>query len=227
MHPSTLPKAVLERMTARRGRPYAFNAIDPTRTALVVIDMQNAFMAPGAAAEVPAARGIVPNINRLADGVRQAGGTVAWVYMELDSSLPGAGWPVFFGEIFSPDLAGLYIASLTKGSEGQKLWPELDTRDSDLFITKTRFSGFLHGASDAAERLNALGIDTLIITGTLTNVCCESSARDAMMRGFRVIMVGDGNATRNDDEHMSTLVSFHQTFGDVRSTDETLALLKA
>lgn len=48
-----------------------------------------------------------------------------------------------------------------------------------------------------------------------------------MMRGFRVIMIGDGNATRNDEEHMSTLVSFHQTFGDIRSTDEPLSLLTA
>lgn len=75
-----------------------------------MIDTQNAFMAPDAAAEVPAARGIVQNINRLADGVRRAGGTLARVYMELDSSLPGAGWPVFFGKIFSPDLADRHIA---------------------------------------------------------------------------------------------------------------------
>lgn len=227
MHPSALPRPVLDRMISRRGRAYAFNKIDPQRTALVVIDMQNAFMSPGSAGEIPVARDIVPNINRLAAGVRRTGGKVAWMYMELPGDLPSAGWPVFFGEIFSPDLAGKYIGELVKGSEGQKMWPTLQTLPEDLYIPKTRFSGFLHGSSDAAEQLTALGIDSLLITGTLTNVCCESSARDAMMRGFRVIMVGDANATRNDDEHMATLVAFHQTFGDVRSTDDTLKLLGA
>lgn len=61
MHPSALPQSVLDRMTARRGRPYAFPSIDPRHTALVVVDMQNGFVAPGAAAEVPPTREIVPN----------------------------------------------------------------------------------------------------------------------------------------------------------------------
>jgi len=225
MHPSTLPKEILDRVTARRGRPYAFPSIDAHRTALAVIDMQNAFVAPGACGEVPAARGIVANINRLAQAIRSAGGRVAWVQTEMPAGEPGGGWPVFFGEIFNPDLSARYLEELTRGSEGHKLWGALRSAEGDLFIAKSRFSAFLPGSCGLAERLQGLGIDTVLIAGTLTNVCCESSGRDAMMRGFRVVLVGDANATRNDAEHMATLVTFHQTFGDVRSTDETIALL--
>jgi ureidoacrylate peracid hydrolase len=227
MHATTLPTEILERMTRRRGRPYAFERLDPRRCALVVIDMQNAFVEPGAPAEVPMARAIVPNINRLAEAVRRTGGRVAWVRTHAYPQEAGGGWPVFFGGVFSPDLAGAYVAALTSGSHGHALWPELDMHDGDMLVAKTRFSAFLPGACDLAERLAAAGVDTVLIVGTLTNVCCESSARDAMMRGFRVVLVEDGNATRNDVEHQATLVAIHQTFGDVRRTDDVIGLLEA
>mgnify|MGYP001002317128 CR=1 FL=1 len=94
-----------------------------------------------------------------------------------------------------------------------------------MTIAKTRFSAFLPGTCELPNVLRARGIDTVVITGTLTNVCCESSARDAMMSGFRVIMVADANATRTDAEHMASLVAIHQVFGDVRTTADVTALL--
>lgn len=225
MHPSTLPAEVVSRVTARRGRPFAFPAPDPKRTALVVIDMQNAFMAPGAAAEIPAAREIVPNINAMAKALRRAGGLVTWIQVGVDPSAPGGGWPVLYGALFSEATSAGYIAQLTPGTDGYALWPGLDTQPEDLVIHKSRFSAFLPGTCELPERLSARGIDTVIITGTLTNVCCESSARDAMMRGFKVIMVADGNATRTDAEHMATLIAIHQVFGDVRTTADVVRML--
>ena len=74
------------------------------------------------------------------------------------------------------------------------LWHELDVVAADLFSVKSRFSAFIHGASDLPEQLAARDIDTVIITGTVTEICCESSARDAMMRNFKTIMVADANA---------------------------------
>ena len=74
------------------------------------------------------------------------------------------------------------------------LWPGLDVLLGDEMVPKYRFSAFLPGASDLPARLRARGFDTVLITGTVTNVCCESSARDAMMTNFRVVMVSDGNA---------------------------------
>ena len=84
---------------------------------------------------------------------------------------------------------------------------------------KYRFSGFLPGTSDLADRLRARGFDTVLITGTVTNVCCESSARDAMMSNFRTIMVSDGNAALSQAEHDASLTAFYNVFGDVMDTD--------
>ncbi len=69
------------------------------------------------------------------------------------------------------------------------------------------------------------GIDTVLITGTVTNVCCELSARDAMMMNFRTVMVTDGNAAANDAEHNASLTAFYLTFGDIQSTDMIAASL--
>ncbi len=70
-------------------------------------------------------------------------------------------------------------------------------------------------------------IDTVLITGTVTNVCCESSARDASTLGFRVIMVADANAARGDQDHNATLYTIYRSFGDVRPTSEVLDLINA
>ena len=70
------------------------------------------------------------------------------------------------------------------------------------------------------------GIDALLITGTATNVCCESSARDAMMLNFKVVMVSDALATHTDQEHNATLSAFYGQFGDVQTLDEVVASLK-
>jgi ureidoacrylate peracid hydrolase len=67
----------------------------------------------------------------------------------------------------------------------------------------------------------------VLITGTVTNVCCESSARDAMMLNFKTIMVSDGNAARTDAEHNATLASFYSVFGDVMDTDHLIRCLEA
>ncbi|HXW29054.1 MAG TPA: isochorismatase family protein [Xanthobacteraceae bacterium] len=84
----------------------------------------------------------------------------------------------------------------------------------------------MQGASDLPARLRAQGYDTVLITGTVTNVCCESSARDAMMLNFKTIMVSDGDAARTDAEHNATLASFYSVFGDVMDTDFLIARLE-
>jgi ureidoacrylate peracid hydrolase len=74
--------------------------------------------------------------------------------------------------------------------------------------------------------LRARGFDTVLITGTVTNVCCESSARDAMMLNFRTIMVSDGNAAMTEHEHEASLTAFYNVFGDVMDTDMLVTLLQ-
>ena len=74
--------------------------------------------------------------------------------------------------------------------------------------------------------LRSRGLDTLLITGTVTNICCESTARDAMMMNFRTIMVTDGNAAGTDEDHNASLAAFYLTFGDIMSTDKLVGLLQ-
>lgn len=224
MHPYRIPEALAARLATRRGRVHPFESLSAQRTALVVIDMQNAFCAAGMPLEVPAARGIGANINALAQAVREAGGLVVWVAMAVPTM---ADWPVYLDDLLLPELAQEVQQSLAPGNPGHALWHEMavDGRQ-DLLVSKSRFSAFLPTSSDLAQQLRQRGIDTVLVAGTLTNVCCESSARDAAMQDFRVVMVSDANAARSDEDHAASLNIFLQAFGDVRTTAEALALLR-
>jgi ureidoacrylate peracid hydrolase len=193
MHPFSVPQSVIDRVVARRGREHVNENLDPAKTALVVVDMQNAFMLPGVAhALCPMAEKIVPNINRLARAVRESGGTVVWIKTTFKQDAL-KNWSTYF-EMVTPQQGAKRIAALTAGSKGHELWAALDVRPADLIVEKARFSAFIQGSSDLADALRNRGIDTVLITGTVTNVCCESTARDAMMLNFKTIMVTDGNA---------------------------------
>jgi ureidoacrylate peracid hydrolase len=221
---ATIPDEVVKRVVAWRGREHCFADLDPARTALVVIDLQHAFMDEAVGhAVVPAARDIVPSVNRLAAALRQAGGGVFWVRMTHDERCLDD-WSVAF-EISTPARRQKRIAALTAGSLGHSLWPELDVRLGDEIVDKYRYSGFLPGTSDLADRLRARGFNTVLITGTVTNVCCESSARDAAMLNFRTVMVSDGNAASSQAEHDASLTAFYNVFGDVMDTDMLVAAL--
>jgi nicotinamidase-related amidase len=203
------------RQEQRRGRRHAFEVIEPARTAVVVIDMVPFFVA-----EMEYARGIVPNISRITDCVRRTGGTVAWV-------LPGTPDPsAVADEFFGPDVATMYRRSGGNGPLRERLWHELEVHDHDLVVEKTAPSAFFPGRSPLSELLGARGIDTVLITGAVTNVCCESTARDASTLGYRVIMVADGNAARRDQDHNATLHTIYRSFGDVRSTSDVLQLIE-
>lgn len=215
---------VVQSVLAVRGRLHPVERLDPRRTALIVIDMQNFFVEPGQMLEVPAARGIVANINRLAAAARDAGATVAWVRMTLDDAALDT-WSVFLPVNGTPQSRHGF-ASLEHDKPGHRLWPELATDPDDLFVDKNRFSAFIQGSSNLQALLNERDIDTLLIVGTLTNVCCESTGRDAMMLNYRVVMVDDANATLRDDVHRATLDNFLTFFGDVQTTDQVLELLR-
>lgn len=224
MNGVTFPQSVIDRVIARRGTPHIFADLDPVRTALVVIDLQRAFMDETVGHAVcPAARDIVPNVNRLAATVRQAGGGVFWVKNTFDASCLTE-WSVM-QDISTQAMRAKRAAAMTEGTPGHDLWPTLDLQPEDEIVQKKRFSAFLPGASDLPDRLRARGFDTVLITGTVTNVCCESSARDAMMTNFRVVMVSDANAANTEAEHEASLIAFYLTFGDVMDTDMLIGRL--
>src|SRR6266481_9441487 len=222
---ATIPNSVVQRVVERRGTEHCFAELDPARTALVVIDLQHAFMNEAVGhAVVPAARDIVPAVNRLAAAVRQKGGGVFWVQMTHDDNCLDD-WSIAF-EMSTPAMRQKRIAALSEGGLGHQLWPDLDVKPEDEIVKKYRYSGFLPGTSDLADRLRACGFDTVLITGTVTNVCCERSARDANMTNFRTIMVSDGNAANTQAEHNASLAAFYNTFGDVMDTDMIIAALE-
>lgn len=222
---TTIPDEVVQRVLARRGTLHCFAELDPSRTALVVIDLQNAFMLDGVGhAVVPSARDIVPNVNRLATAVRETGGAVFWVKNTHDAACLTE-WSVA-QEIATPAMRDKRIAAMSENTKGHELWDALDVHPGDETVKKYRYSAFMPGTSDLADRLRARGFDTVLITGTVTNVCCESSARDAMMTNFRVIMVSDGNAANSQSEHDASLTAFYNIFGDVQDTDMVIENLR-
>jgi len=224
MHKISLSQAALDRMTARTGKLHPFDAIDPRQTALVVIDMQNYFCKLGHQGEVPASRDIVPNINRLAADVRRRGGLVVWVRNGTGETR--ASWSNYHESLHTPERRERRYAAMDVGGDGYEYWHLNDIRPEDAQLTKTRYSAFIQGSSTIESLLRDRGIDTLLVTGTATNVCCESTARDAMMLNFKVVMVSDALATHSDEEHNAALSIFYGLFGDVQTVDEALQSLE-
>lgn len=226
MHKTNIIPDVLARTEKWRGGRDVFAEIDPARTGLVVIDMQNTWLVEGQPAYGEGIDTIVPNVNRLAGAVREAGGKVFWVQMMItDETL--VGWTVMREFLRLPEIQARWTAALSPGSFGFELFDGLDVQDADERVVKTRYSALIQGASDLEARLREHGIDTIVVTGTATNTCCEATARDAMMLNFRTIVVSDANAARSDAEHNASLSNLLNMFADVRTTDETIALIEA
>ena len=217
---------VVEAINEVRGQLRVVHELDASTTALVVIDMQNFFVEPGAALEVAAARDIVPNINRLASAMRDAGGTVAWIRMTFEPDELSTTWTAFLPVNGGSDGAATFSA-IERDAPGHRLWEPLEIDERDLVVDKHRFSALIQGSSNLQELLDERSIDTLVIVGTLTNVCCESTARDAMMLNYRVIMVDDANATITEAAHRASLDNVAMFFGDVQTTDQVVAMLRA
>ena len=224
MHKLSISQSVIDRVVARRGREHIFDDLDPRKTALVVVDMQNGFMVPELGhAACAMAHEIVPNINRLAQAVRDTGGAVIWIQTAYtDETLTS--WSTSYVMV-GPQGTARRKFSLSRENKGYEIFPDLKVEKSDLIVEKNRYSAFIQGSSNIEEVLNSRGLDTVLITGTVTNVCCESTARDAMMLDYRVIMVSDGNASLTDEEHAASLNNFLIFFGDVMTTDEAAARL--
>jgi ureidoacrylate peracid hydrolase len=225
MHKFTLPQAEIDRSIANRGVPHPFGIVDAAKTALVVIDMQNYFVAPGAQGEIPMAREIVPAINCLAQAMRAAGSHVIWVQNSTNGTRES--WSVMANHLMTPARAARRWAEMDEAAEGFKLWPALDARPEDVYIIKKRFSAFIQGSSNIEAFCRARGIDALLIAGTASNGCCESTARDAAMLNFKVAMISDASATETDDMHSMSLQFFYRVYGDVLTVDEAIAGLVA
>ena len=224
MQTFTITPEIADQIARKRGALHPYTRLDPAKTALVVVDMQNYFMADGEPACAPAAREIVPNVNRLAAAMRDVGGLVVWIQTEAKPETP-VDWANHY-ECVTPEAKAKRQRNLGKDGSGFPLWPALEAKPTDTRVIKTRYSAFIGNSSNLEQVLRARSIDTIVITGVATNVCCESTARDGMMLGFRTLMVSDGNAAFTQENHEHCLRNFLIQFGDVQTTDEVIANLR-
>lgn len=212
------PQWVVDRVVKRQGQLHSPHPLNPARTAFVIIDLQNYYTAPGFQGECAAARATFPAVNALATAVRAAGGKVVWVQSASDGA--DEFWPTLHGLMLSPERGRRRLEELRRDGEGYQIHPDLRPLPDDVYVTKRFFSALVPGASDLAEQLRSRGIDTLLIGGTVTNVCCESTARDAMMMNFRTIMVEDALSAATEFEHVNALINWILYFGDVLPSTE-------
>lgn len=159
--------------------------------ALVIVDMQNAFVKPGYPLAIPDAPSTVPEMNRLITVCRSHNIPIVWLKTVFDEEgCVDAG--------LLKEIAGNKVCSLAKGEAGVDIYPELDWQADDITVLKKRFSGFHN--TNLESILRERNIDTLLIVGTVLNVCCETTARDAFQRDFRVLFPIDLNSTRPHDD---------------------------
>jgi ureidoacrylate peracid hydrolase len=196
--------------------------LDLSRTAHLIVDLQNGFMEPGAPVEVPAARDIVGRVNRISRAMRAHGGLNVFLRMILGPESQRE-WPVFYRKLPPGQTARGMSEAFSPAAHHAALWPELEVEAEDLVVEKRRFSAFIPGASALHDMLQRRGIDTLIITGTLTNCCCESTARDAQQMNYRILFISDGTAAQSQSAHDATLENMRMLFGDVLTTEEVLS----
>ncbi|MCC7162126.1 MAG: cysteine hydrolase [Anaerolineae bacterium] len=224
MQPTTVSEMIRERIIKRRGRLRVFQDLDANKMALVIVDMQNVFCQPGGALEIAASRDTTDNVNRLADECRAAKIPVIWIRSYHPAG--GADWKMFFDYFISPERGKLAAEQLQQDNPGSAIYSEMRVDPSDYILSKNRYSCLIPGSSSLERLLRSLKRDTLIICGTRSNVCCESTSRDAMMLDFKVLFVSDGTSAMSDYEHQATLDTLAQSFADVMTTDEVIAEIK-
>jgi nicotinamidase-related amidase len=197
-----------------------FFAIDPHRCALIVIDMQNAFVAEGAPLETPGARTMLPRLERLIQFAREAEIPIVWTQSDHRPPFGGLMLRKF------PTIARDRV--LWQGERSFEMYPHmLQPREGKLEhrIVKHKFDAFFETELDAILRYHQ--VDTVIITGTATNACCESTARSAFMRDYKVVFPSDLNATFDDAMQEATLKNIDLLFGRVLSSLELLSEIEA
>jgi ureidoacrylate peracid hydrolase len=194
-------------------------AVVPDRLALVNVDVQRCFVSDSPLA-CPGALALIPRINRIAAACRRAGALVVHVRHVLAADGSNAG---VLGEISPIVLQGIIAA----GSRTAELHPELVVDSADLVVDKPRFGAFQ--GTDLEATLRQRGVDTIVVAGLVTNVCCDTTAREAFARDFRVFFLSDGTANSGTDEldaeeiQRATCATLARRFAQVLTIDEMTA----
>lgn len=195
--------------------------VNPQKTALLVIDMQNDFVLEGYPMEVPMARRRIPRMQEVIAECRAAGIPVVYTqHILLDtfnvSPLESA---------YNPALLN---AGMRKGSFGAEVVDDLKPEPDDVVIQKHRYDAFhntqLENVLTSISGLRQ--VDTVIIIGTLTEVCCDSTARGAYMRDFKVAFISDATGALSDEAQAATEKTISTFFGRVLPTGELVAEIR-
>jgi ureidoacrylate peracid hydrolase len=206
---------------------YRVEHIDPSTTAMIVVDMQNDFVAPGAPMEHPTGRAMVPHLQQALACCREHG--IPVIYTAHVHRADGCD----LGRFADADNAGADVLlkegrALLEGTPGVAIFPEIAPRDGEILIPKHRYSAFY--GTDLEIILRGLGVTTVVITGVTTENCCHATARDALFRDFRVVVLADATATRDypdlgwggmtaEEVHRASLIILAASTGDVVSTE--------
>jgi ureidoacrylate peracid hydrolase len=192
--------------------------LDPARTALLNVDMQRCFV-DGSPLASPEGLALATRINRLSSACRDAGILVVHtrVWMRPDGSTLGV-----MGEMVPPFIRDLYTA----GAETAEIHDAVVVAAEDIILDKQRYGAFT--GTDLEMILRTRGIDTVIVSGIATNICCETTAREAAQLDLRVFFLSDGTATREmrgvsaDELQRATCASLGMVFAQIVTVDEMI-----
>ena len=191
---------------------------DPRWSALLVVDVQNDFASPkGAAAQrgddVSEATAMVPRLLRLIDAARRVGLTTIYVQTIHGEWTDTPSWTY-------RESQQKKLNSCREGSWGAEFYDGIRPLPSERIVNKHRYSAFIN--TDMNTVLRAKGIESVMVTGIATNVCVETTARDAYMFDYYVTMVGDCAAAYDQKAHEATLENMRRHFGLVANSDEIM-----
>jgi nicotinamidase-related amidase len=198
--------------------------VEPGRTALVVVDMQRGFLDPGEAMEVPSARAIVPVIRALLAAFRARRLPVVFTEFTYSPAVP-----VLVGELHpehrpappgGPRGFGMPSSSCLEGDPSARTVEELAPRPDELVVRKRWYDGFAGTELDGA--LRSRGVTSLVVTGTMTDICVLSTVVGAFNREYRLSVVEDGVATLWPEIQRATLDIVARAFGRVVQSKEIL-----
>ena len=194
----------------------------PARTALVNVDMQSCFV-EGSPIAAPDGLAVLDRINSVTAACRKAGILVIHTSNVFRADGSNIGLLAEFDPIVKTGI-------LNKGSQAAALHKKLVVDTTDILLDKPRFGAF-HG-TDLELILRSRGKDTLIITGIATNVCCETTAREAAVRDFRVLFLSDGTATFSigdvsaSDLQKATCATLGKVFAQILTVDEVISKIE-
>lgn len=196
--------------------------------ALVIVDMQNDFVREGAPQEVPDARSIIPTLKRLIDRYRAAGRPVIYTrFIAGPQRTLMWTWSPECGE----ELRSCWLGHLRKYAdrdeelEGPAVIDELAPQPGDRVIDKYGYGAFHN--TNLLDTVGALGVDQLVVTGTVTQICVEETVREGFHENLEMVVVRDGVASFDPELHEATLKNLGMKFARVATAEEVVAAFEA